>query len=90
MHAGMMTETELSITPQPNVVILREVRNVKEWIQPSLEDLHGHSSPHCFRFIKDEAGDVRMFYKNWSSDPWCDEVDAVKLLKVTGYIMLVE
>ena len=23
-----------------------------------------------------------MFSKNWSSDPWCNEQDAVKLLKV--------
>ena len=70
-------ETALSTTPEPIVVILREIRDIKTWIKSSLEDIHVFSvSKECNRSCDN------MFYKNWSSDPWCDEQDAVKLLKV--------
>jgi len=81
-NIDLQKETALSTTPEPIVVILREIRDIKTWIKSSLENIHGHSIPHCFKFQKNATGHVIMFYKNWSSDPWCDEQDAVKLLKV--------
>ena len=55
----------------------------KEWIIPHLNPLHGHSSPHCFKFLQCADKKVRMFFKNWSSDAWIKEEEAVILLKVT-------
>lgn len=78
----LQKETALSTTPEPIVVILRKIRDIKAWIKSSLEDIHSHSIPHCFKFQNSAKGEVIMFSKNWSSDPWCNEQDAVKLLKV--------
>ena len=73
----------MSTTPEP-IVVLREIQDIKAWIKSSLEDIHGHSTPHCFKFQNNAKGEVIMFSKNWSSNPWCNEQDAVKLLKVIG------
>ena len=61
--------------------MITEVFDVKGWIAESLENVHGHSTPHCFKFVK-QSGKVLMFFKSWSSDPWCEESKAIVLLKV--------
>ena len=81
MYADLLKQTKLCTTPEPNAIVLTEVKNVKSWLTPTLEDIHGHSTPHCFKFIK-SCGEVKMFFKHWSKDPWCDESQAVTLLKV--------
>lgn len=77
-----MKETADSTTPKPKVVNLIEVRDVKSWVSPCLESLHGHTDPHCFKFVEVAGDDVRMYFKRWSSDPWCDDDDALSTLKV--------
>lgn len=72
-------------TPEPNVLVLSDVADVKEWLSPCLESLRGHSSPHCFKFITHASGEVKMYYKRWSSNPWCTDEEAVVLLKVCSY-----
>ena len=50
--ADLLSETRESTTPQPHATSLSEVHDVKSWIAASMEDVHGHSTPHCFKFIK--------------------------------------
>lgn len=78
----MMQETAASCTPSPEVTLLRSIFDVKSWLSPVLENLHGHSTPHCFKFLLGTSGRALMFFKLWSHDPWCDDKDAVVLLKV--------
>ena len=62
-NIDLQKETALSTTLERIVVILREIRDIKAWIKSSLEDIHGHSTPHCFKFQKNATGHVIMFYK---------------------------
>ena len=61
------------------------MHDVKSWIALSMEPLNGHATPHCFKFLKVANGEVKMFYKCWSSDPWCKEEKAVTLLMVHNH-----
>ena len=54
--------------------------DIRNWIAPHVEDIHGHTQPHHFRFTLDEVGIVVMHYKNWAKDAW--SADGLKLLKV--------
>jgi len=48
-----------------------------------MDELHGHSTPHYFKFIKKSGfEDVLMYSKLWSSDAWCSETEATIPLKV--------
>ena len=75
-----MKATEQSYTPHPTVKILPYVYDVKSWLAPHIEDLHGHTQPHCFKFTRDREGCAVMHFKNWSSDLWSSE--CLNLLKV--------
>ena len=51
---------------------------------PQMDELSGHSTPHCFKFIKKSGfEDVLMYSKLWSSDAWCSETEATNPLKVS-------
>ena len=78
----MMQETAASCTPSPEVTLLRSIFDVKSWLSPVLENLQGHSTPHCFKFLLGTSGRALMFFKLWSHNSWCDDKDAVVLLKV--------
>ena len=59
-----------SSTPPATVKIVDSIFDVRSWISPCLEGLHGHSRPHCFRFVADptvlaEDSKVLMYYRNW-------------------------
>ena len=81
----MMQETAASCTPSPEVTLLRSIFDVKSWLSPIYENLHGHSTPHCFKFLLGTSGRALMFFKLCSHDPWCDDKDAVVLLKVNKH-----
>ncbi len=72
--------TAQSYTPQPVTIQLKSVYDVRSWLVPHIEELHGHSQPHCFRFTLDEDGRAVMHYKNWSKDGWSET--GLILLKV--------
>ena len=88
IYADLLHETSCSTSPNPTTGLIQTVYNVKTWLEHSLNELHGHSSPHCFKFVECSSKDppftktVKMFYKNWSSDPWCEDEEACELLKV--------
>ena len=76
---GLQTAITKAYTPSPMVTIVREVVDIKSWILPHLNDIHGHTTPLCFKFmlVNEKA---TMYYRHWSTDPWCDK--GVILLKV--------
>ena len=78
----MLHATEVSMDPQPKAVLIKEIYDVRSWIAAHLHDLHGHSQPHCFKFILNRDGKAVMFNRNWSSSQWCSEEEASIVLKV--------
>lgn len=77
---GLMKVTAQSFTPQPATVLLESVYDVRSWLAPYINDLHGHSQPHCFRFSLNKHAVAVMHYKNWSHEGWSQE--GIMLLKV--------
>lgn len=39
----------------------------KNWLQPFLTDIHGHTGPHMFFIYRNSAGNAVFKYKQWSS-----------------------
>lgn len=65
---------EKSFTPIPEVVEVENVRDIKEWLLPHTPPLHDHLKAHQFKFEPGRDGVSRMYYKEWSSDPfWLPE-----------------
>ena len=60
---------------KPEVFMVRGIFDVKSWMTPVREHLHGIIYPHYFKLFKGENGDVEMKYKNWCSDRWFPETD---------------
>ena len=46
------------------------VHNIKEWLAPHAEQLHDHTQPKCFKFLRNVAGKCEMFYRNYSHVSW--------------------
>ena len=70
--------------------ILKNVYDVKSWLEPCLNSLFNHSRPHVFRFRRGLSGSTEMHYKHWSDSPWEPAGTGISLLKVrTNYILLV-
>ena len=75
-----MKATAQSFTPQPVTILLESVYDVRSWLLPYIDELQGHSQPHCFRFTLNQDGKSEMHYKKWSDDGWSKE--GLLLLKV--------
>lgn len=56
-----------SFSPQPTVILLESVTNVKAWMHEQTPPLHDHLKAHQFKFVRTVHG-TRMFYKEWSTD----------------------
>lgn len=63
------------------VSTLQYMFDVKHWIEPHLEEIHKHTTPHIFLFKKSLQGRAEMFYKHWSKDEWSPSKGLI-LLKV--------
>lgn len=79
---ALMQETALSTSPTPKVTILERIVDFKKWIKPHINPVHGHSNPHCFKFLKGADENVHMFYKHWSDDAWTEKEETLIILKV--------
>lgn len=62
--------------------ILKNVFDVKSWLEPCLNSLFNHSRPHIFRFRRGLSGSAEMHYKHWSDSPWEPAGTGIFLLKV--------
>lgn len=66
-----------------DVVMLKEMYDVKDWLTPAMQQLHNHSNPHIFRFIRGSNGHCQMFYKHWNHEEWEPSAQpGLQLLKV--------
>ena len=50
--------------------LLDVVYNIKEWLSPHAEELHAHTQPKSFKFVRDEQGHCIMYYRNNSHMKW--------------------
>ena len=82
--AELTTAIESSYTPEPVVVQLGTIFDIKTWMLPHLEDLHGHSTPLCFKF-EFVHNIVKMFFRHWSSDPWSQEGVSIFKVRFTAH-----
>ena len=85
IHPDLIKFTKESTSPEPITTVLTSVHDVKTWIAPTLHPFAGHRTPHCFKIIKDETEEVKVFYKCWSSDPWCNTEEALTPFKVSEH-----
>ena len=70
----------------PKTFLIESMFDVKSWITPHLDELHGHRDPHCFKFILNEEGKCVLYFRNWTSDSWCTEDNAIVILKVSTQV----
>ena len=59
---------ETSYDPPPFVTFLDVVYDFKNWISNVIRPISKHSTPHVFKFKKDETGEVNMWYKRFAMD----------------------
>ena len=52
IYADLLHETSCNTSPNPTTCLIQTVYNVKTWLEHSLNELHGHSSPHCLKFVE--------------------------------------
>ena len=63
--------------------LFSEMFDAKAWLQPHMEQLHNHTNPHIFRFIKGRDGHCYMQWKHWNHNQWePKEGLGISLLKV--------
>lgn len=65
--------------------LLDAVYDIKEWLQSHAEQLHDHTQPKCFKFVRNSIGKCEMFYRNYSHMAW---EGPVVILKVS-YTLLI-
>ena len=64
------------------VSTLKYVFDIKSWISPHLNEIHGHTTPHIFRFsFNHSTKKAEMQYRHWSHDSW-NQGQGLLLLKV--------
>lgn len=61
------------------VFLLDVVYNIKEWLEPHAEELHYHTEPKCFQFVRNTAGKCEIYYRNNSHMPWEGPVIVLKV-----------
>ena len=57
-----------SLSLEPIIGILHSVVDTKGWMQGVTTTLHGHLKAHQIWFKRDESGECKMHYKEWSTD----------------------
>jgi hypothetical protein len=69
-----------SFHPRPETTEIEEVYAIKEWMKPNTPNLHDHLKAHQFKFEKNQQGHSKMFYKEWSIDPFWLPHSGISLL----------
>ena len=72
---------QASYTPMPQICEIMETYDIKDLFQPHLEDIHGHTGPHHYRF-RLVGEEVEFKYKNWSTDKeWLPVSENIRIFK---------
>ena len=50
--------------------MLDAVYTIIEWLDSYTEQLHDHTRPKCYKFIRNASRKCGMFYQNYSHMPW--------------------
>ena len=66
--------------------MLDAVYNIKEWLVRYPEQLHDHTQPKCFKFIRNASGKCGMLYQNYSHILWECPVVILKI-QLTGFLI---
>lgn len=69
-----------SFKPTPDTAEIEEVYDIKKWMKPHTPNLHDHLKAHQFKFEKNQEGHSKMFYKEWSIDPFWLPHSGISLL----------
>lgn len=72
--------------PNPITFLIDTMYDIKSWIIPHLNELHGHRDPHCFKFELNEHSKSVMYFRNWTTDAWCSEDQAIVILRVCNAV----
>ena len=64
----MIQVVRTSYIPEPFVEELTSVVDAKGWMKDQVPSLHDHLKAHQFKFECNEAGESRLFFKEWSTD----------------------
>ncbi len=57
-----------SYTPTPSTIFVDNIYDVKSWIRPYVSTFQYHSTPHVFRFLKNDRGEIEMVYRLLAGD----------------------
>lgn len=68
----------------PLVYVNTVMYNIKEWLDPFVNDFHGHTGPHVFLVSRNASLDVVFKYKKWSStnELWKPDGEGIRMFKV--------
>lgn len=67
----METALKASNKSVKSVSTLQYIFDIKSWIAPYLDEIHGHTAPHVFRFrFNHTSKKGEMHYKYWSHQAW--------------------
>jgi hypothetical protein len=58
-----------STNPKPHVHLVGQLYDIREWLGPYVNRIEGISKAHHFWFYLDEAGEVRLKFKEFITDP---------------------
>ena len=59
--------------------LLDAVYNIKERLAPHAEQLHDHTQPKCFKFVRNATEKCAMFYRNYPHMSWEGPVVILKV-----------
>ena len=65
--------------PHPETFQMRHMFDVGAWVEGQVEEIHHHTKPHCFKFIRNEAGKAVMYYRKWSGEEWMGPIQMLKV-----------
>lgn len=85
IHADLKQLIKGSFTPQPDIIEIDKVHDVKAWMMDCVPPLHDHLKAHQFKFEKDTNGVPKMFYKEWSGDKFWLPQSGISMLAGARY-----
>lgn len=85
MSIDFESAVQAGYTPSPNFEMLDSVADFKCLVEPALADIHNHTKPLSFRFLKHKSGHAVFQYRHKTSDKkWLPEGDGIRLLTVSN------
>ena len=86
MYVDLESAIQAGYTPSPTFEVLYSVGDYKSVIEPVVADIHRHTKPLCFRFMKNASGKAEMCYRHKTGDKWLPGQKGLELLTVSGLV----